>query len=171
VGPQLSFQKIEKPSNKDIQFAQTALTRVGFKIGPVDGYWGKLSRNALVAFEAQNKLQSASGSLSELNLHHLEKMSGLSRDEFDPTRKISNRVTNANKPKKIAQLLNKQSSLKKGPQLIIVERDYLVMTKPNPYSSKLIQIEPGAGIYVIAMQDNWYQIETLERQAGFVAVD
>jgi hypothetical protein len=158
-----SVAPIAKPSRKDIRFAQSALTKVGYNIGPVDGIWGKRSSAALISFENKHSIWSADGYLSEQNLHTLEVESKVSRQQFE--RKV------AVSPKAIAQLLNKRVSLKNGPQLIILERSYLVMSKPNPYSSKLQTLTPGTGIYVIARQDSWYQIETLERQGGYVKVD
>lgn len=163
--PLYSVAPIVKPSKIDIRFAQSALTKIGYKIGPVDGLWGKRSAAALKAFENKHSLWSADGYLSELNLHTLELESKISRQEFKP------KVVKTNRPKIIAQLLNKRVPLKNGPQLIIVERNYMVMGKPNPYSSKLLTLTPGTGIYVIARRDSWYEIETLERQGGFVKVD
>lgn len=163
--PLYSVAPITRPSKKSIRFAQSALTKVGYKIGPVDGLWGKRSAAALKAFENKHSIWSADGYLSELNLHTLEQESKISRQKFEQ------RVVKTKSPKVIAQLLNKKVPLKSGPQLIIVERNYLVMGKPNPYSSKLLTLTPGTGIYVIARQDSWYKIETLERQGGFVKVD
>ena len=49
--PQFSVAPIIKPFKKDIRFAQSALTKVGYNIGPVDGIWGGRSKKALIAFE------------------------------------------------------------------------------------------------------------------------
>jgi hypothetical protein len=97
-------------------------------------------------------------------LHTLANKSGLSRLEF-------NKATEKVVAKKIAQLLNKKIPLSKCAQLIIVERQYQVLSKPNPYSSNLHKLTPGTAIYIIAKQDGWYKIESLERQKGYVKVD
>jgi hypothetical protein len=158
-----SVAPISKPSNIDVLFAQKALKTIGYKIGLVDGIWGERSANALIAFERVNDLWSADGYLSELNLHTLEIKSGLSRLRFNEENKVKNRS--------VDKLLNKRISLENGPQLIILERSYQMMGKPNPYSSKLMHLTPGTGIYIIAKQDGWYKIESLERQSGFIKVD
>lgn len=161
---QYSVSPIIRPSSNDIRFAQNALKKVGYRIGQADGIWGKRSSAAMIAFESKNDIWSADGFLSELNLHTLANKSGLSRLEF-------NKATVKVVAKKIAQLLNKSTPLSNGPQLIIVERQYQMLSKPNPYSSKLLKLTPGTAIYIIAKQDGWYKIESLERQKGYVKVD
>ena len=101
--------------------------------------------------------------MSELNLNTLEEKSGLIRQDFLEKPVVTR--------KNIHQLLKKNVPLKKGPQLIILERNYLMLSKPNPYSSKLLRLTSGTGIYVIARQDGWYKVESLERQKGYVKVD
>ena len=59
--PQFSVAPIIKPRKKDIRFAQSALTKIGYKIGAVDGLWGGRSKRALIAFETKNDLWSADG--------------------------------------------------------------------------------------------------------------
>lgn len=161
---QYSVSPIIRPSVNDVRFAQSALKKVGYRIGLVDGIWGKRSSAALISFETRNGIESADGFLSELNLHTLESKSGLSLEQFN---KAAVKVA----AKNIEQLLNKKIPLKKSPQLIIVERHYQVLSKPNPYSSKLLKLTPGTGVYITAKQDGWYKIESLERQKGYVKVD
>lgn len=146
-----------------IRFAQTALKKLGYSIGRVDGLWGPRSATAIRQFETDRDLWSANGHLSELNLHHLTEESGLSLANFEREEKPQ--------PKTIASQLRGTASLSKGAQLIIIEREYQVFAKPNPYSAKLARLEPGTGVYVVAKQEGWYQIESINRLQGFVKAD
>lgn len=146
-----------------IRFAQTALNKLGYSIGRVDGLWGPRSATAIRQFETDRDLWSANGHLSELNLHHLTEESGLSLANFEREEKPQ--------PKTIANQLRGTAPLSKGAQLIIIEREYQVFAKPNPYSAKLARLEPGTGIYVVAKQEGWYEIESINRLRGFVKAD
>lgn len=158
-----SVAAIKKPKRSTMLFAQSALKKLNYPVGVVDGIWGKQSAAALIAFEQNNDLFSTGGYLSELNLKSLEKESGLTPKTFIPKK--------VNKPKNIDQLVNVTADLDKSPQLIILEKQYIMMSKANPYSTKLASLTPGTGVYVIDRLDDWYQIETLGRKAGFVKVD
>ncbi|MBL4673469.1 MAG: peptidoglycan-binding protein [Arenicella sp.] len=147
----------------EVRFAQEALNTIGFKVGAVDGLWGPRSANAIRAFESQNKLTSANGHLSELNLHTLEIASGLSRQNY------GNVPIKA--PLGILAKLDKHVPLSAGPQLIIVDHEYKVLSKPNPYSSELLRLAPGTGIYVISKQDGYFEVESINRKRGYVRVD
>ncbi|GHA02407.1 hypothetical protein GCM10008090_09670 [Arenicella chitinivorans] len=146
-----------------IRFAQTALKKLGYNIGRVDGQWGPRSAQAIRQFETDRDLWSANGHLSELNLHHLTEESELSLANFEREEKPA--------PKSIANQLRGTAPLSKGAQLIIIEREYQVFAKPNPYSAKLARLEPGTGIYVVAKQEGWYEIESINRMKGFVKAD
>ena len=146
-----------------IRFAQTALKKLGYSIGRVDGLWGPRSATAIRQFETDRDLWSANVHLSGLNLHHLTEESGLSLANFEREEKPQ--------PKTIANQLRGTAPLSKGAQLIIIEREYQVFAKPNPYSAKLARLEPGTGIYVVAKQEGWYEIESINRLRGFVKAD
>jgi hypothetical protein len=147
----------------DARFAQEALTKIGFGIGAVDGLWGPKSANAIRLFESQNELTSANGHLSELNLHLLETASGLSRKSYSQLTITA--------PVGISAKLDSKTLLSVGPQLIIVDRAYKVLSKPNPYSSELLRLAPGTGIYVISEQDGYFEVESINRKRGYVKVD
>lgn len=147
----------------DVRFAQQALSRLGYRIGAVDGLWGPRSATAIRAFESKLTLTSANGHLSELNLHHLENASGLSRENFG-TLQISS-------PTGVRAKLSRTIPLSEAPQLIIVDREYRVLSKPNPYSSELLILAPGTGIYVISEQDGYFEIESINRKRGFIKFD
>jgi len=153
---------IKTASIKSILYAQTVLKSLGFRIGAVDGIWGPRSANAIRSFEMAYNIMTANGHLSELNLHHLEKISGLNQDAVREK---------PERPKGISSKLSKKVALREGPQLIIVERDYQIYAKPNPYSAKLTRLAPGMGIYVVSRQDEWYEIESINRLKGFIKAD
>ncbi|MGK0373918.1 MAG: hypothetical protein ACJA2E_000386 [Arenicella sp.] len=147
----------------DARFAQAALNKLGFDVGVVDGLWGPKSANAIRLFESQNELSSANGHLSELNLHILEIASGFSRRNYGRLP-----ITT---PLGITAKLDTQSPLSAGPKLIIIDREYTVLSKPNPYSSEILRLAPGTGIYVISKQDGYFEVESINRKRGYVRVD
>ena len=147
----------------DVRFAQQALSKIGYKIGQVDGLWGPRSANAIREFESKQNISSANGYLSELNLHELEFVSGLSRE--NTVQPIVSAPTGVNSK------LNPDIALSEAPQLIIVDHEYEVLSKPNPYSSALFVLAPGTGIYVISKQDDYYEIESINRKRGFIKAD
>lgn len=167
-----SSEKLTNLPKKDVRFAQAALLELGFKIGPIDGFWGPRSARAIRQFELQNDITSANGHLSELNLIWLERMTLLSRANFEykPQNKSVKAIKTAKKTG-ISSQLAETKPLSQGPQLIIVNREYTVLTKPNPYSSTLTRIEPGTGIYILSKQDGWYEVESIDRKRGFLPVD
>jgi len=150
----------------DIRFAQYALTKIGYKIGQIDGLWGPRSANAIRQFELEKKLPTANGHLSELNLHELEVSSGILREGFDELV-----FPSSTSPVGISAKLKNEPPLTEGPQLIIVDREYKVLSKPNPYSSQLLTLAAGTGIYVISKQDGYFEIESINRKRGFIRVD
>jgi len=159
-----SNEPIVRAKTTDIRFAQQALTDIGYKIGPVDGLWGPWSAKGIRRFEADKELPSADGHLSERNLHELEVASGLSRETFN--KNIALAATSGIKHK-----LSKKEPLSAGPQLIIVDQDYTVLSKPNPYSSELLKLAAGAGIYVISKQGGYFEIEYINRKRGYILAD
>ena len=166
--PTYSAQAIIPATTPDIRFAQEALNKIGFNVGKADGLWGPRSAKGIRAFEAANSLITANGHLSELNLHNLEIASGLFRKDFSQAKNLN--------PKSatligISAKLDKQTPLSSGPQLIIVDQEYVVLSKPNPYSSKLLTLAPGTGIYVISQQDGYFEIESINRKRGYIKVD
>jgi peptidoglycan hydrolase-like protein with peptidoglycan-binding domain len=147
----------------DVRFAQEALSKIGYKIGGIDGLWGPRSASAIRTFESKNKLKTANGHLSALNLHQLEIVSGLSRKNYGQLPIAT--------PLGILAKLDQKTPLSAGPQLIIVDREYKVLTKPNPYSSELLRLAPGTGIYVISKQDGYFEVESINRKRGYVRID
>ena len=163
--PSYSSDPIINPLTTDIHFAQQALTNIGYSIGQVDGLWGPRSSTAIREFEEKNGLPSANGHLSELNLHALEISSGIQKSNFYISA-VPSKSENS-----ISAKLEKEQPLSEGPQLIIVEKEYKVLSKPNPYSSELLTLAAGTGIYVISKQDGYYEIESINRKRGFIRID
>jgi len=156
-----SAQAIESPSQLDILFAQASLKALGYDIGEVDGFWGERSSIALLKFEQDKNLESAGGQLSELNLFTLK--------ELAQTLKPVSKKTSKTKPKSsLAEKVKQSISQSKGPQLIIIEQNYPLMSKANPYSRVITQLNAGAAIYVISFQDGWYEVESLSKEYGFI---
>jgi len=161
--PAFSAEAIIPAKPDDIKFAQHALNELGFDVGMVDGLWGPRSANGIRKFEAQYDLISANGHLSQLNLHFLELHSGASRSNFGKTP--------LEEPLGVSAKLDPRTPLREGPQLIIVDKSYQVLSKPNPYSSVVLKLAPGTGIYVIAKQDGYFEIESINRRKGFIEAD
>lgn len=160
--PVLSAEPIIETSKNDVFFAQTALKKLGFDIGIIDGLWGPRSASAIRLFESSNGLTSADGHLSELNLAALANVSGITRQTFG-SQAVQGQASIATK------LRQQQETPSQGPQLIIVEKTYTVMAKPNPYSSELATLAPGTGVYVLTQQEgNWFEIESINRLRGFI---
>lgn len=161
--PEYSAEAIVPAKTIDVRFAQEALSKLGYRIGTVDGLWGPRSATAIREFEAKMSLTSANGHLSELNLHELEIASGLTREGYG--------TLHINSPTGINAKLNRTIALADGPQLIIVDHEYKVLSKPNPYSSVLLTLAPGTGIYVISKQDGYFEIESINRKRGYIKID
>ncbi|GAA6137695.1 hypothetical protein NBRC116583_14420 [Arenicella sp. 4NH20-0111] len=159
--PPLSSEPIKKAERSQILFAQAALSQLGYRIGQIDGLWGPRSANAVRQFESQQEIPSANGFLSELSLDRLAKASGLDPETVKPQPVLPKGVT--------AKLAGKPLST--GPHLVIIERNYDVFSKPNPYSQKLLKLQSGTGIYVISKNDGWYQIESINRKKGYIQAD
>lgn len=154
-----SAEPIIDASKADIRFAQTVLNDLGFDVGVVDGIWGPRSARAIRNFERINGLTSAQGKLSELNLTMLERIGNTQRgDAFAPPERVSG----------LAARLDKSAPLEQGPQLIIADKAYPLMAKPNPYSEILATLVAGTGIYVIRQQDGWFEVESEDRVRGFI---
>lgn len=158
---ELSSKPIEGATKEQMVFAQSALTKLGYRVGPIDGIWGPWSAREIRKFEVQQGIKSADGFLSELNLDRLAMESGLKMEAIpeEPVIDLS-----------IAAKLN-GALADTGPQLIIVEKPYDVFSEPNPYSEKILSLDTGTGIYVINEKDGWYQVESINRKQGYVQVD
>lgn len=160
--PEFSPSPINFATKQQIVFAQTALDKLGYNIGIVDGIWGPRSVKAIKKFESKEKLTSANGFLSALNLDRLAKVS-----QIDPN---SLSFKPRNLPKGLrAKLSNKP--LTEGPQLVIVDKDYDVFTKPNPYSETAHFLPAGTGIYVLAEEAGWFKVELINRKQGYIQAD
>jgi len=151
---ELSAVPIKKPSFNTIKQAQARLKSIGYKIGSVDGIWGKRSEAAIKAFETDN----TNGHLSELNLNLLTKLV--------PTIQTPSK---AKQPITLSSQLNISKLHSKSAQLIIVEQAYSVLSKANPFSAVIKKLEPGAGIYILSqVNESWFEVETLENERGFI---
>ncbi len=153
---------ILNPNKSDIVFAQSSLKALGYTIGNVDGVWGKRSIQAIQAFEKNQDITSANGNLSSLNLALLQ----------NTHKPLARRFTNTVDPtptKGIASKLTSQEQTSSMPELIIVDKDYSLLAKPNPFSEVVVDIEAGTGVYVVmSLQSGWYEIETLANQHGYI---
>lgn len=158
AAPVLSAKALDTVSVKDIRFAQAALLQLGFKLGRVDGIWGKRSQLALIEYEKLNGIESAGGALSALNLYSLSQSTKVKRDL----------VEGGIEPAGLAGKLDTKQDLSKGPQLIIVDKPYAMRSKANPYSELLAVLQPGTGVYIISKQAGWYEVESLERVHGYI---
>ena len=161
--PIISTSPISNPKKELVELTQTRLQNLGYKVGFIDGLWGKRSEQAMVKFESDNGLISAGGQLSDLNLEVLSRLSpsSVQRKQIKsvvikpPTKTLTEQVDKTKNPK--------------TPQLIILEKDYLLLSKANPYSSVIKKLDAGAGIYVSPIQDTgWFKIETLDDNHGYI---
>lgn len=163
-----SATPIKKPSGQEIYFAQSALKKLGYNIGIIDGIWGPRSAQAIQAFEQAEELYSAEGFLSALNIHRLSQLSGLQVEDSLPKKRI---VKKTKSPQSIVAQLDDEMPLSQGAQLVIVERPYSIYSKPNPFSAKIDTIEPGTGVYVISRQEGFYKVESFKRMVGYIQAD
>lgn len=154
----LSVEPIQDATKQQMLFAQSALDKLGYNVGPVDGIWGPWSAREIRKFEATHGIESANGFLSESNLDKLSQESGLNIAAFVPTNAIK---------KDIASKL-KGELVDTGPQLIIVERDHDVFIEANPYSERVQTLSAGTGIYVISEKEGWYEVELINRKKGYL---
>ena len=154
---------IALPAKTDILFAQQALKILGYDVGIVDGIWGPRSARAIRRFETVQSLKTANGHLSEINLASLEVVSGIERSNFK-------KIAAPQKTLEISRKLNEQKQQNpNGPHLIIVDKPFKVLAKPNPYSSELSLLAIGTGVYILDQhEDNWYEIESINRLKGFI---
>jgi len=157
-----SSTPILNPSKQEVIYAQTALKSLGYSVGGVDGIWGKRSSSAIQSFETNQHLVSANGYLSRLNIKALQESYGAALESVKlPSRKTQKAPT-------IASKLKSATPNKAAPELIIVEQQYTLMSKANPYSHTLGNIEPGAAIYILSIQNGWYEVETSSKKYGFI---
>ena len=157
---EFSARAIPNPSRADRLFAQTALNKLGYQVGRVDGIWGPKSARAIRNFENLNNLQSANGHLSELNLNTLESVSSLKRSD-----ELQARLP---KPNSLSAQIDQQVPIEDAPQLIILKQAYSVFSKPNPYSEIIASAPIGSGVYVVSLQNGWYGVEIKSNVRGFI---
>jgi len=173
---------IISPKKSDIIFAQTSLKALGYPVGKVDGAWGKRSASAMQLFEKNQNIQSANGKLSNLNLAKLQNthipLKAKTRSQpkvvksslqnqpqlLDQKEVVNNEETQSN----IANKLSSTAPNRHSPELIIVDQGYSVLVKPNPYSARVTEIEAGTGVYILSHQSDWYEVETLNNQHGYI---
>lgn len=145
----------------DYKFAQAALDQLGYNVLFIDGIWGPRSETAIQKFEVENQLITANGQLSELNFSRLSEMTNLNSSDFDNTISVKTKSG-------IAGKLDPNLILDDSPQLIITDSAYIIQAKPNPYSETVVNLPEGAGLYIINLQQGWYEVETLERERGYI---
>lgn len=144
--------------------AQQRLSLLGYGVGPVDGIWGPRSAKAIRNFELDNGLSTANGFLSELNLHMLDTLTHSKRQR-------SRRASKAESGQGISAKLDKSVGLNQGPQLVFTDREYDLLLKPNPYSERLVRLTKGVGIYVLSLQEGWFEVESENQQKGYIKAD
>jgi hypothetical protein len=164
--PLPSAAPIAYAAKSDIMYAQRTLNKLGYNAGIVDGIWGPQSARAIRNFEKKYQLDTANGLLSELNLFMLEKFSNTSREQQASVNEPS--VPRGNG---ISAKLDRSTPLSNAPQLVILDRSYPMLAKPNPFSEKIATLDAGSGIYVISLQEGWYEVESEQQIKGFVKAD
>lgn len=164
TAPQLSAAPLESVTDRDIVFAQTALKKLGYKPGVIDGMWGAQSASAMQAFEQQNSIESANGQLSALNLATLSKTAKVLRKDIE----IQTKNRPQTKPNGLVSKLDAAESSSAAPQLIILDAPYPVLAKANPYSELVTTLQAGTGVYVLGQQGEWFEIESEEQDRGFI---
>lgn len=160
--PALTTSPLKNVSTNDILFAQVALKQLNYNIGRIDGIWGPRSQQAIQQFEKIRNIQSANGNLSKANLYAMRKASKLKKND------LSRFATTLPASEGIADKLDKQVALEGAPQLILLDKPYPMMEKANPFSEMIAVLQAGAGIYVISLENGWYEIESLNEQRGYI---
>ena len=168
VEPSLSPLPLEELTKVDYKFAQAALDQLGYDVVYIDGIWGPKSATAIKQFENDNQLISANGLLSELNLTRLSEATTVNRNDFEVTAQSTQPTQTTFDERGIATKLDPNIPLSQSPQLIITDLSYAVLAKPNPYSETVAQLPQGTGLYIIGLQEGWYEVETLERTRGYI---
>lgn len=163
--PVFSSAPITNASRDQVLLAQTALTKLGYQPGGVDGLWGPRSAKSLQRFESQHSLTSAGGFLSEANLNALSEKSGLTIQSVIAARSKQKTVKKEGIKSKLSGNVKQNK-----PQLIIVEQPHTIYTQPNPFSEVLLELQAGTGIYVINQNDDWLSVETIARDKGYIQV-
>ena len=161
IQPALSPLPLDNLTDSNYRFAQAVLQELGYNIVYIDGIWGPKSAAAIRQFEIDNQLVTANGRLSELNFTQLSESSDLKQQDFVVSKPLNQKTG-------IASKLDTQIPLSYSPQLIITDLVYLILIKPNPYSETVTKLPAGAGLYIISLQEGWYEVETLERQRGYI---
>ena len=144
-------------SKEQITLAQLALKKMNYPIGRVDGIWGPRSASAIRLFENVLGLESANGHLSELNFHYLKERSGIYSISSQPTKA---NALNA----RFDNLLASSET----PLLVILSKAYTMYARPNPYSKTITELDKGSAIYVVRLQQGWYEIDNGRRARGFI---
>ena len=124
-------------------------------------------------FEEQYQVVSAGGKLSEANLYALSQVTDVSQSDLEPRPAKTSEESKwevDRESSNIASKLNSQdASLDEAPELILLDKPYPMMEKPNPFSQMVAVLQPGAGVYVISSDSGgWYEIESLDKQRGFI---
>lgn len=158
-----SANPIIDASRKEIVFAQSALKKMGYRIASIDGIWGPKSAQAMREFEHKNAIQSADGHLSQLNLFHLEKQSGIRIGDVRQPK-----IKKKKRPSGLAAQVGSQANFSSGPKLVIANRNYKLYLKPNLKTAKPRLITKGTGLFVIDKRDNWYEVEAENKVRGYI---
>jgi len=165
----LDTTPLDKVTSLDIRFAQTALKQLKYKIGTIDGIWGPRSELAIQHFEQSKGVPSANGKLSKANLYALSKATKVRKSDLRKSSVAPSASAPAQPPvEDIASKLDKKIPLQEAPQLILLDKPYPMMEKPNPFSEMVAVLQAGAGVYVISLENGWYEIESLDEQKGYI---
>lgn len=159
-----SAEPIKNSSLKEIVFAQSALKKLGYNIRTVDGLWGPRSAQAMRLFEQQNNFESANGHLSQLNLFHLEKQSGIRVNDIRQPKRTKKKKRRAG----LTAQLGPQTNFETGPKLVIANQNYNLYNKPSLKATKSVLIPKGTGLFVISKQNNWYKVESEDKARGYI---
>jgi len=166
--PLPSAAPLQSVSEKDVLFAQTALKQLGYKPGIIDGMWGSQSASAMRAFEKKEKIKSANGKLSALNLYALSKNAKVLRSVIENRTKSEPQQEPQQKPTTLTSKLAASESSSSAPQLIILDAPYPLLAKANPYSEVVSTLQSGTSIYVLDQQGEWFEVESEEQERGFI---
>lgn len=170
-----SNEAIANPNKSDYLFVQTALTRLGFKPGPIDGFWGKRSQKALDNFHRTRELPIDGGVITEADIYYLERLTNIQRNQFtaDGSQWQSNgaKTNPALEQKDAVKNPSITGTEKAAPKLIIVEQTTDLLRSDNPFSRVLAQLQPGTSMYVLKRTAQWLLVETEDRVRGYIILN
>lgn len=173
-----SSNPIAQPTKSDYLFVQTALTKLGFKPGPVDGFWGNISRKALDNFHRTRELPINNGVITEADIYYLQRLTNAQRKQLSPDNNgwhsgEANINTTSTEPKQqpSQDRISATKTEKVAPELVIVEQPINLLRSDNPFSRVLTQLKPGTSMYVLKRTAQWLLVETEDRVRGYIILN